>query len=347
VFLTYTIEVVRLTTRAPLASLPVQVTGWMVWGYYAFLGGLTWFLAQTSEHRRELWAKLVARLEWKVLAGAAAILLVLALVAWRALPDGRLHVTFLDVGEGDAIFIQTPAGRQVLVDGGPSGTALLSQLGRRMPFWDRTLDVVVLTHPEADHLTGLLPALERYRVDAIIFRAAEVESAEYERWLQLVEAEGAAVYPGEAGLRLALDEGLEMVVLWPGAELVGGPDVGTNDNSVVTRLTYGQVSVLLMGDAEAEVERQLATVGAIRESPLRSTVLKVAHHGSCNSTMTEFLAAVAPQVAVISVGAENRFDHPCAEVLERLGDVPVYRTDQDGTVEVVSDGTQVWMETER
>ena len=341
VFLTYTIEVVRLTAQVPFASVPVQMESWMVWGYYALLAGLTWWLARPREQRRELWSRFSSRLETKALIGAAAILLVLAVFAWRSLPDGRLHVVFLDVGQGDAIFIQTPSGKQVLVDGGPSETALLSQLGRQMPFWDRMLDVMVLTHPESDHVTGLVAVLERYRVDTVIFRDQEHESEVYERWLQLLGAEGAVVYQGEAGLRLTLDEGLDMTILHPGAELPGD----ANNNSVVTRLTYGQVSVLLTGDIEAEVEHRL--VGAMRESPLQSTVLKAAHHGSCSSTTQEFLNAVGPEVVVISVGADNRFGHPCAEVLERLEYVPVYRTDERGAVELISDGAQVWVETER
>jgi len=116
-----------------------------------------------------------------------------------------------------------------------------------------------------------------------------------------------------------------------------------NNNSVVTRLTYGQVSVLLPGDIEAEVEHRLVVEGA----PLRSTVLKAAHHGSCSSTTQEFLDAVDPEVVVISVGADNRFGHPCAEVVERLEGLPVYRTDEQGVVEVISDGVQMWVETER
>lgn len=344
VFLTYTIEVVRLTARTPFASLPVRAEGWMVWGYYALLSGLTWFLAQAPERRRGFWARLTTRLRRRGirvpgLAGAA-VLLALAFFAWRGLPDGRLHVMFLDVGEGDATFIQTPSGRQVLIDGGPSASVLLSQLGRRMPFWDRSLDVVVLTHPGASHLTGLLSVLERYRVDTIIFRAMEVESAAYDRWQQLVEVEGAAVYQGEAGLRLVFDEGVELAVVHPGAELESR-DV--NSNALVTRLAYGSISVLLAGDIEAEVERQLVAGGA----PLRSTVLKVAHHGSCASTTSEFLEAVAPQVVIIGKGADNRFGHPCEEVLERLVDVAVYRADERGVVEVVSEGVQIWVETER
>ncbi len=339
VFLTYTIEMVRLTARVPFASVPVKMESWMVWGYYAFLVGLTWWLAQSRERRSELWSKFNSRIEAKVLVGAAVILLVLAFSVWRSLPDGRLHVVFLDVGQGDAIFIQTPSGKQVLVDGGPSETAVLSQLGRQMPFWDRTLDVVVLTHPDSDHVTGLVPVLERYQVDTVIFRDQEHASDVYEYWLQLLGAEGATVYQGEAGLHLRLDEGLEMVVLHPGAELLED----ANNNSVVTRLIYGQVTVLLPGDIEAQVEQQLVAEGAT----LVSTVLKAAHHGSCSSTTEEFLQAVDPEVVVISVGAENRFGHPCAEVLERLDGFPAYRTDEQGAIEVITDGIQVWVETER
>ncbi len=350
VFLTYTIEAVRLTARVPLASVPVRMESWMVWGYYALLFGLTWWLKQARERRREIWGRVAlalhTRVQTKVIVGIAATLLILAFFAWRGLPDGKLHVVFLDVGQGDAIFIQTPSGKQVLIDGGPSETQVLSQLGRRMPFWDRSINLVVLTHPESDHVTGLIAVLERYRVDMIVFREMALDSATYERWLEVIEAEGAVVYTGEVGLQLTLDQGLEMAVLHPGAELADD----ANNNSVVTRLTYGQVSLLLTGDIEAEVEGRL--VGArrdapLRESPLRSTVLKAAHHGSCSSTTQAFLDAVNPQVVVISVGADNRFGHPCDEVLERLGDLPVYRTDEQGAIEIITDGAQMWVEVER
>jgi competence protein ComEC len=362
VFLTYTIEIVRLTARVPYASVPVQMTGWMVFAYYAVLGGLTWWLAQPQEWRRELWNRLkkpgffrktrfLDALETRVLTGAAGILLVLGFFAWWSLPDGRLHVVFLDVGQGDAIFIQTPSGRQVLIDGGPSESVLLSQLGRQMPFWDRTLDVVLLTHPDSDHITGLVGVLERYQVDTVIYREVALDSDVYDYWIHLVQMEGAAVYQGEAGLRMALDEGLGMMVLHPGAELPGGADLNVNNSSIVTRLVYGQVAVLLTGDIEAEVERQLVA----EEAALSSTVLKAAHHGSCSSTTQAFLDAVAPEIVVISVGADNDFGHPCAEVLERLehalseGDrgLPVYRTDEYGVVDVVTDGVQVWVKTGR
>ena len=165
----------------------------------------------------------------------------------------------------------------------------------------------------------------------------------YPHWLRLVEAEGATIIQGEAGLGLTLDRGLEMMVLYPEATLIGGREEKANNRSIVIRLTYGAVSILLPGDIEAKVEHRLAAEGV----PLRSTVLKAAHHGSCTSTTQAFLDAVDPEVVVISVGADNDFGHPCDEVLERLGDVPVYRTDRHGTVEVISDGTRVWIDTDR
>ena len=350
VFLTYTIEAVRLMARVPHASVPAGVSGWLVILYYATLGCLTWWFAQTGERRRELRSTLSSRAWVKALIGAGAVLLVLAIAWWRTLPDGRLHVTLLDVGEGDAIFIETPSGRQMLVDGGPSESVLLDELGRQMPFWDRTLDLVVLTHPDLDHITGLLAVLERYEVGSIVFREMDEASAEYVRWLDLVEAEGAAVHSGEAGLGLQLDEDVAVVVIHPGVELVSGGATPSNNASVVTRLTFGSVAVLLAGDIEARVEGALVAGGA----ELGSTVLKVAHHGSCTSTTEEFLDAVEPDLALISVG-ENDFGHPCEGVLERLRewaerrgrDLPVYRTDEHGTVEVITDGAQVWLRTER
>jgi competence protein ComEC len=353
VFLAYTIEMVRLTARVPLASVPIKMEGWMVWGYYAVLAGLTWWFEQTKERRREMRDRAVlflrTNVQVKFILGAAAVVVILGVSALRGVSGGKLHVTFLDVGQGDAIFIRTPSGKQVLIDGGPSDTALLSQLGRRMPFWDRSIDLVLLTHPEADHVTGLIAVLERYRVDAVVFREMALGSATYARWLEVVAEEGATVYKGAAGMQLALDPALEMIVLHSGAEL----EEDANNNSIVTRLTYRQVSLLLSGDIEAEVEAHL--VGAQHAVPqLQSTVLKVPHHGSCSSTTQRFLDAVDPEVAIISVGADNRFGHPCDEVLERLDahaeqgrSVPVYRTDAHGAIEIVSDGTQVQVEVER
>jgi competence protein ComEC len=345
VFLTYTIEAVRLVAQIPRASVPVRTESWMVLAYYTLLLGLTWWFRNSRERRREIWGKLrdwlSSNLRTRLLVGASAVLLVLALAAWRSLPDGKLHIFFLDVGQGDAIFIQTPSGRQALIDGGPSPSVLLSQLGRRMPFWDRTLDLVVLTHPDEDHISGLVPVLERYQVDTVVWRELGCQDPICDRWRQLMGEVGATVYNGEAGLAVELDRGLRMEVLHPGAELLIAD--GYNDNSIVTRLSYGAASVLLTGDVTARAEAVLLASG----SPLRSTVLKAGHHGACTSTTAPFLEAVDPELAVISVGADNDYGHPCDDVLERLSGRVVYRTDEHGTVEVVSDGARVWVDTRR
>jgi competence protein ComEC len=350
VFLTFTIEAVSLMARVPFASIPLQVPGSAVAIYYALLGSLTLWFAQTPDRRSELRSRLASRPWPKVAIGTGVVLLALAVAWWRSRPDELLHVAFLDVGQGDAIFVQTPGGRQVLIDGGPSESALLDELGRQMPFWDRSLDVVVLTHADMDHITGLLAVLERYHVGQVVYRDVEADSAEYKRWLALVAAGDAGVYSGETGLKLDLEPNVRLSVLHPGAHLDDSGGFGYNNASVVLRLTYGTVSVLLPGDIEARVEGDLVASG----TPLASTVLKAAHHGSCTSTTEAFLSAVAPDVVVISVG-ENDFGHPCEDVLERLHalgqrrgeDLPVYRTDEVGTVEAITDGVQVWVRTER
>ena len=359
-FLTYSIEVVRWTARIAVPSLSGGGARWPVWGYYVALVVATWWLAQPRGRRRRyvdalrtglwrrVWSGLGVGLRPKLLLGGAGVLLALGLFAWGGLPDGRLHVHVLDVGQGDAIFVQTPSGRQILIDGGPSGSVLLSRLGRRMPFWDRSLDLVVLTHPDGDHITGLVEVLERYRVDAVVSREVGCQDAICERWRQLLADGDVTVYRGEAGLDMAVEEGLRMVVLHPRVELLTGRRF--NENSVVMRLSYGRASVLLTGDIEARAEETLLGGGV----ELGSTVLKVAHHGSCASSTAAFLEAVDPEVAVISVGEGNDHGHPCDEVVERLeavlggghGETRLYRTDQHGTVEVVSDGARVWVETE-
>lgn len=267
------------------------------------------------------------------------------LLWWAALTPAsdRLTVTFMDVGQGDAILIESPAGHRVLVDGGPSGRAVSEGLGRQMPFWNKRLDLVVLTHPEEDHLNGLVTALERYDVKGILASPVEAESAAYGAWREAVEREGAPYYEAAPGEWFDLGRGARLEVLGPPADLVEGSGGDLNNNSVVLRLTWGEVSFLLPGDLEMAGEEALLRQGG----DLRSTVLKVAHHGAADATGAPLLAAVRPAVAVISVGADNWFGHPSPQVLERLGDSLVYRTDLNGSVKLSTDGERLWVEVER
>jgi competence protein ComEC len=184
--------------------------------------------------------------------------------------------------------------------------------------------------------------LERYRVDQIILPDVDNDTALYAAWGEAIAAEGATIIPARAGARMSLGDGVWAEILHPGGVPSGDR---LNDHSVVLRIGLGGISFLLPGDIEAGVERRLAADGAL----LGATVLKVPHHGSNTSSCEPFLTAVDPQVAVVSVGADNRFGHPAPEVLARYAErgIPVLRTDELGTVEFITDGERLWVEAER
>lgn len=274
--------------------------------------------------------------------GVLALVAITAWLALRGLPDGRLHVYFLDVGQGDAILIQAPDGRQILVDGGPSPTALLNGLGAVLPFWDRSLDLVVLTHPDGDHITGLIPLLERYRVGQVLDVPQTDTASLAKSWLVNLEQARVKRTYAVRGMRLPLGD-LLITVLNPGATLLTGTNSDDNNNAAVLRLDYGRTSLLLTGDAEQEAEADMIAAGL----PLRADVLKVGHHGSNGSSSPSFLAAVAPRLAVIQVGADNTFGHPHPDLIERLAGVEILRTDRNGRIEVISDGQRLTVKTQR
>jgi competence protein ComEC len=345
--LAYTNAVVRWMAGWPLASLQLSraAATWFAVGYCAILGAV-WLWRRRRESTRRAATTLARQGSSRALIALAFAAAILAGLAILQLPDGKLHVAFLDVGQGDAILITTPHGRQILVDGGPSPTALTTSLGREMAFWDRSIDLVVMTHPDADHITGLVEVLKRYRVDGWLDNGQSDDDAVYAECLRLLEERGVARHTVRAGDRLDLGSGIALEVLHPPLKPITGSDADDNNNSVVLRATWGEAGFLLTGDVEAEAERLLLASG----QPLDADVLKVAHHGSGGSSTAAFLAAVDPLYAVISVGADNRFGHPQAAVLERLGaagDVTVLRTDEVGTVEFFTDGRQMWVQTER
>jgi len=266
---------------------------------------------------------------------------VLVWLAVLQLPDGRLHVVFLDVGQGDAILITAPNGQQVLVDGGPSPRQLLWALGPHVPFWDRTIDMVVLTHADGDHMNGLVPVFDRYHVQRVLTGAQSVDAEEARHWWDAVEQAGVEYVAAERGMRIALGDAAVLEVLHPGAEaLASGSD---NDGSVVLRLDYAATSFLLTGDLESEGEKHLRRSGQV----VAVQILKVSHHGSGGATTEQFLEAVAPTLAVIQVGSDNPFGHPAPALLERLADANArtLRTDLHGTIEVISDGQKLWVRT--
>ena len=250
---------------------------------------------------------------------------------WVRLPDGKLHVELLDVGQGDGILITTPVGQRILIDGGPDLT-LLERLGEELPFLDRGIDLMVLSHTDADHVTALPSVIERYNVKKVLMTGVDAHSSRYRAFLDAIEKSDAEVILANSSNDIDLGDGLVLDVLWPIESLLGQEVEDPNNASVVAKLIWKDHKILLTGDAEEEVEREILIHGA----DVSSDILKVAHHGSKTSSSTGFLLAVDPDLALISVGSENNFGHPHQEILDRYENmgIEVKRTDKE-RVEVV------------
>jgi len=350
-FASYMLLIVRGFAPLEISSVEAgAMNAKLIVSYYALLAIVIWLVSNKKLLPRFTgWLRegasrstgLIFRLPLKWVIPSLLVLAVLSTTAAATMPDERLRVSFLDVGQGDAILIQKGS-QQVLIDGGPSPQALNLELGDRMPFWDRTIEMVVLTHPHADHITGLVEVLKRYRVEKALYPDLDDGSPLYREWLELIREKGIERNIAQYGQRIDLGDGTIIEVLNPPVPPLSGTSSDLNNNSVVMRLNTGRVSFLLAGDAEWGAEFGLIARG----DNLGSTVLKVGHSGSRTSTTPEFLAGVNPRVAVISVG-ENRYGHPHDEVINRLaeelGKEHIYRTDEQGTVEFTTDGERLWV----
>lgn len=342
----YIIGVSTLLSGLPLASVETgELARGFVWAYYLVITGIVVLLYSPIRWRRprlrfssKTWNTSVP---WQI----SVLALVIAVAVWIAAlsrPDETLRVVFADVGQGDMTIVTTPSGRTIVVDGGPDPERAVQVLDAQMPFWKRTLSLVVLSHPHSDHVSGLSEVLRRYDVERILEARSEYASADYMAWLSLTESEGAQMIEARPGTRLSFPDGVEVHVLAP-------PDatVNANDASVVVRVVYGNASFLLTGDVFKDGERWLLGSGHV----LDSDVLKVAHHGSDTSSSAPFLSAVSPRAAVISAGQDNRFGHPDPEVVERLeGLMPasrIFKTFERGTITFETDGSTLSVKTQR
>lgn len=336
-FLWYTITLVRIFAGLPGAAVSVQISTAGIIAIYGFIASITWLAKQEPQRRTRFLAQIRQNVARR-LAYSGSIIAALLTVGWGLTqPDGHLHIFFFDVGQGDAIFIQTPSGRQVLVDGGYYPTVLNNELGHHMPFWDHTIDIMVATHPDADHVTGLVEVFARYQVDQLLTDGEGLgESDVYDAVLRAAATAETAVHHARAGEIIQIGDGVHLEVLHPGANLYEN----RNDNSVSLRLTYGDFSLLLTGDAEETAEQDMLASGYL----LRSLVFKAGHHGSRTSSSTPFLKAVQPHIILISAGADNRFGHPHQETLDRAQAIgaSILRTDKLGTIEVITNGKVMW-----
>jgi competence protein ComEC len=359
-FLSYLLLLVNIFASLPWAFTETgPISAGVIGGYYLALALALWL----NSHRQQAGTIVAGARHWlspgttgtgtassrlpvKWVIPPLLIVAILVSITAATMPDDRLRVSFIDVGEGDAILIQR-GNQQVLVDGGPSPQALALALGQAMPFWDRTIELVVLTHPHADHLSGLLAILPRYRVEQAIYPELYYESPQYDEWLSLIAVRNVKATTAQAGQRINLGSDVVIDVLNPKQPPLSGTESDIDNNGVVLRLSTSRVSFLLTADIFREAEFELIH----GPTSLKSTVLKAAHHGADTSTSAEFLAATNPQIAVISVGDDNRFGHPSPQVVQRLeqklGPENIYRTDCHGTIEFTTDGERLWVNAER
>ena len=258
--------------------------------------------------------------------------------------ENTLKVVVFDVGQGDSIFIQTPGEKQILIDGGES-QIILEKLNQEMKFNDRQIDIVVLTHPHADHLGGLIEVLKRYQVSAIWMTGVIHTSNVYLEFLNLIKEKNIPTkiifscqqdeLEGCSDL-IEIETGVQFKILYPLENLFEKRIDNLNNSSIVMRLDYDNSSLLLMGDAETPVEKEILENFKIEE--LKADVLKVGHQGASDASSQEFLEIINPEYAIISVGADNSYGHPSLRIIrriERLG-IKILRTDEMGDIQFVA-----------
>ncbi len=268
-----------------------------------------------------------------------AVMLFATILIWSTLlnlEDGLLTVAFLNVGQGDAVFIETPSGSQVLVDGG-KGRIVLRELGKVMAFYDRNIDVVLATHPDMDHIGGLPDVFNRYDVSLFIESGVEDGGADSEALSVAVKKERLTPVYARSGMKFILDESVELHILFPDRP---AKNLEANTGSVVVKLIYKDTSFLLTGDSPAGIETYLTSLYG---DFLESNVLKLGHHGSKTSSSDIFLGFVNPEYAVVSASCDNQYGHPHKEVLEKLERLGVKKlsTCENGTIIFESDGKDV------
>lgn len=261
---------------------------------------------------------------WGGIATTTLAVVILAFVLWNCgRGDDTLTVRFLDVGQGDAILI-SEGSVQVLIDGGKDPKRLLELLGAYMPFWDQTIDAVVATHPDEDHIGGLVGLPSRYVVSEFLQTNEPSQSQVFSRYQGMVNK--ASAIETFAPLSVVFPNGARLETIYPDDGINSQHKISSNETSIVMKLTYGEHSFLFTGDLPDTKESELL-VGDIE-------VLKVGHHGSKHSTSDLFLDRITPEYGVVSVGSNNRYGHPTPEVIEKLQirNIEIFRTDKEGTI---------------
>ncbi len=266
-------------------------------------------------------------------------LMICSLILWSVIlhenRNGILTFAVLNIGQGDALFIESPTGVQVIVDGGP-GATLLREVRAMMPWYDRSVDMIVVTNPDKDHYEGFISFLRQYRVSAVLEPGTTNPNSEYEFLEDEIKNKNIPKIIARKGQVVDLGGGAYLQILFPDRDVSG---LSSNDGSLVMKLVYGDTSVMLQGDSTARIEQYLVQT---ESNSLYSTILKAGHHGSRTSTTEEYVVAVSPQWTVISSGKDNSYGHPHKETLDTLEKLKIPALDicNNGRIIFKSDGKE-------
>lgn len=287
---------------------------------------------------------------------ALFLLLVVAILIWSPIVvfgfNSGVKVWFFDVGQGDAEFLDFADGNQVLIDGGPD-VEILQRLGKAMPFYDKSIDLIILTHPHKDHVFGLIEVLNRYDVERVIMPKINFKSSFYKEFMNIIKLKNISVDYLSSGDSLEIGDYSRFDFISPDSngakedefgmetESFGSKGQDLNDVSLVSKFIYGNIAILFTGDAGVDIESNIIRKGY----NLKSDILKVGHHGSKYSSSEEFLKSVNPDYAIIQSGAGNRYGHPTQQTLSRLSDIgaKIFRNDLNGDIVFESDGNLIFL----
>jgi len=263
---------------------------------------------------------------------ALTVIGIIVAFGFANLPTRNLEVTFLDVGQGDAILIRTPQNQKILVDAGPAGK-ILPSLSKELNFFERKIDLIVLTHPDTDHVAGFVEVLKRFEVKNVLLTGVRHETKWYAEILAQIYKQQIPVFIANAEDDFKFGE-VALDVFWPNESFVARSMEDANAISVSMRVVFGETAVVLTGDLDVASEKEIVATS----QNLKAQVFKLGHHGSKTSNSDEFLSAVNPEIVIVSAGKDNKFGHPSPKILRRVWGLEVLETSELGNVKLVSDG---------
>ncbi|MDE2638515.1 MAG: ComEC/Rec2 family competence protein [Chloroflexota bacterium] len=335
VFVSWTIAVVRAFADLEFAEIVVHLDGRLIQAFYLLLiGGAMGYAARPPiwHHIQEFVRRHTVVLA-VIATSATALILMGAVTISRA--DGRLQVWLLDIGHSNAVLAQTPGGAQILVDGGRFPARLLTAIGDRLPFYDREIEILAITHPDAWDIAALNSVLERYSVDAVLYHGQPNRDPTVDSIFERLRQSDTQIVEVKAGYTVEFADGAMLEVLHPQTQ----PKITDrlNDNALVLRLSYGDASFLLTADLSVEGQRELIATGVA----MRASVLQIPQHGTARALDDDFLSAVQPQIALLQIDIANRRGDPDPDTLGKLRGVDLFRTDEIGTIHLRTDGKTI------